>query len=321
MALINERMDQTLRRWVGAPAPRLSGGAAALDYSPDLMRDMERTLTGLTDLIDELQENPGMANSGKHPDREDAPPPGMRKVSFRGQSYYVPIDPQAAAEAPTAPPAPAEYSYRGHRYAQGGTEARGTEARETAIAPAPNGAHPADPAASARPTPTAGAPLSPEEIFKQADLPACVCSVEEVSALVARYRSFDQEMARTAVLTALEFRPGASVADVVSDAERKLQVLQAYQAGRKEETARFRSEAEALVEQVKLKTLKAVSELEKQIADLRRQAESEIETLVRTLSEREQADREAASPIQETISRFTETLEFLGAAPGEGRGQ
>jgi hypothetical protein len=288
MAMRMARVSEALQRLV-QPALASANGAPAGSYSPEALREMEQALDSLSPLIADLQEAPDMSNQD---------PKAPRQATWRGRTYEVPAEESEPAAAAT----PA---------------ARPTFWRGQATAPPPAAAVAPSAPKAEEPAP-AGNPGDPAVIFRTAGIPEIPCPVEEVAQLVGKYRDMDPEFARRAVEAALEFRPGASLPDIISDGERKLAAIRRYEEGRRQEVQRLRAEAHALIEQTKRRTLQAVAELEAQAAALKKQAEAEIEGLVRSVGERERVETEAGRPSADAAEQIQATLLFLrpGAAAG-----
>lgn len=308
MATLAGVFDRTARLLHKAPQNADATPRAGASVSPELLKEMSAELKELGVMARDLQEDPEMRwinTSRPDPEPKEAAPPQPRQGTYRGRPYAA----AAVPEEPSAPARPAHAMFRGRHYAP---------------AVEPTAPEPAAPVAPAPPAPVVSAPVSPaaaalvppalQQIYQQAGVPGIPCAVEEVSQLVAKYRDFDPEMARRAILAALEFRPGASVDGILEDGDRKLAALESFAAAREQEARRRRAEADALLEQARSRTRKAIAELEAQIAELRQRGEAEVEAMRLGLAEKTKDSTEMSETVREEHDRIREVLQLLRPA-------
>ncbi len=183
-----------------------------------------------------------------------------------------------------------------------------------------------DPAAQSGKSPSQAVDLS--ELFRHAGIPPTACPVEEVIALRERYGDMEPEVARRALLAALEFRPGVTADAVLQDGQRKLEALRQQEAKRRSEAERLHRETMAAIEEIRVRTLSEAADLEQRLAELherlcevRSRGEAEIEALAARLADSDQSHRQADAQIRKTMQRLQTVMTLLGASDLRGSRQ
>jgi hypothetical protein len=149
------------------------------------------------------------------------------------------------------------------------------------------------------------------EIYRMAGVPPAVAPIEEVADLVQQYGDLDRETARRAVRTALEFRPGVTLKEILTDGALKLQAMQSYEEAATQEIERLRQETAAQIDATRTRAAQVVAELEQRIAETKQQADAEAEALNQALAEREQAQAGLTQRLEAEATRLHATLDFL----------
>jgi hypothetical protein len=149
------------------------------------------------------------------------------------------------------------------------------------------------------------------EIYRMAGVPPTAASIEEVAGLVEKYGDLDRETARRAVRTALEFRPGVTLKEILTDGALKLQAMQSYEEAANQEIERLRQGTTAQIEAARTRAEQTVAELEQRIAETKQQADAEVEALNQALAEREQAQAALMQRLEAEATQLHATLDFL----------
>jgi hypothetical protein len=162
-------------------------------------------------------------------------------------------------------------------------------------------------------------PADPPAIYRLAGVPPATCPIEEVAALIEKHRDLDREMARKAVAVALEFRPGVTVRDILTDGAAKLQALQTYEEAAAAELSRLQAQTTEQAEAVSARLAQTIADLERQIADTRHQAHEEIAAAEAALEARRESQSRLEEALRVEAIRIHETLDFLtpDVPPGE----